>query len=84
MHALAAVTAKQLFALARGTPLVRYGKPIGKTLKEDGKTRECWVVPELVGGGGAGGLGGAWPLPAVKVLQIRGARGDWDVENVIG
>ncbi len=84
MHALAAVTAKQLFALARGTPLVRYGKPIGKTLKEEGKTRECWVVPELVGGGGAGGLGGAWPLPAVKVVQMRGARGDWDVESVIG
>lgn len=84
MHALAAVTAKQLFALARGTPLVRYGKPVGKTLKEEGKTRECWVVPELVGGGGAGGLGGAWPLPAVKVVQIRGARGNWDVESVIG
>lgn len=84
MHALAAVTAKQLFALARGTPLVRYGKPIGKTLKEEGKTRECCVVPELVGGGGAGGLGGAWPLPAVKVVQMRGARGDWDVESVIG
>lgn len=84
MHALAAVTAKQLFALARGTPLVRYGKPIGKILKEEGKRRECWVVPELVGVGGGEGISGAWPLPAVKVVQIRGGRGDWDVESVIG
>ncbi len=83
MHALAAMTGKQLFALARGTPLVRYGKPIRKILKEEGKRRECWVVPEMVGDGGER-TGGAWPLPAVKVVQIRGGRGEWEVESVIG
>ena len=84
MHALGAVTGKQLFALARRTPLVRYGKPIGKILKEEGGKRECWVVPDMVGGEGGGGFGAAWPLPAVKVVQVRGQKGQWDVESVIG
>ncbi|KAL8812062.1 MAG: hypothetical protein Q9223_007387, partial [Gallowayella weberi] len=33
MHALGAVTGKQIQVLARGTPLLRYGKPIGKVLE---------------------------------------------------
>ena len=84
MHALGAVTGRQLFALATGTPLVRYGKPIGKMLKEEGGKRECWVVPELVGEARGVGLGGAWPLPAVKAVQVRGRRGEWEVESVTG
>jgi len=84
MHALSAVTGKQLFALTRGTPLVRYGKPIGKMLKEEGGRRECWIVPELVGEGQGAVLGGAWPLPAVKVVQVRGGKGEWGVESVTG
>ena len=85
MHALTAVTAKQILGLAKGTPLLRYGKPIGKIVEErigeDGKRRrECWVVPELVGEKGSLG----WPLPAMKVVQRRDGRGEWGVERVVG
>ncbi len=85
MHALTAVTGKQILGLARGTPLLRYGKPVGKIMEEkvgeDGKRRrECWVVPELVGEKGSIG----WPLPAQKVVQRRDGRGEWAVERVVG
>ena len=85
MHALTAVTGKQILGLARGTPLLRYGKPVGKIVEEklgeDGKRRrECWVVPELVGEKGSIG----WPLPAQKVVQKRDGRGEWVVEKVVG
>lgn len=78
MHALVAVSEKQITALAHGTPLLRYGKPIGKMVEDKGK-RECWVVPELVGEKGRAG----WPLPAVKVLQRKDVREGWVVEKVI-
>ena len=85
MHALTAVTGKQILGLARGTPLLRYGKPVGKIVEEkmgeDGKRRrECWVVPELVGEKGSTG----WPLPAQKVLQRKDGKGEWVVEKVVG
>lgn len=85
MHALTAVTAKQILGLAKGTPLLRYGKPIGKMVEErigeDGKRRgECWVVPELVGEKGSAG----WPLPAMRVVQRRDGRREWGVERVVG
>ncbi|KAL0262749.1 putative ATP-dependent RNA helicase DHR1 [Diplodia seriata] len=80
MHPLCPVTGAQLTALARGTPLLRWGKPIGKVVDKgrdaaDGlERRECYVVPSLVGGAGRG-LG--WPLPARRVVQRRegGGRG---------
>lgn len=78
MHALVAISGKQIAALAHGTPLLRYGKPIGKIVEDKGK-RECWVVPELVGEKGRDG----WPLPAVKVLQRKDVREGWVVEKVI-
>ena len=80
MHALTAVTAKQIAALAKGTPLLAYGKPIGKIEEGGSKTRTCWIVPSLVGGKGSMG----WPLPAQKVAQKRDAKGEWVVEKVIG
>ena len=80
MHALASVTAKQVAALARGTPLLEYGKPIGKIKELDGGRRECWLVPELVGEKG----GRRWPLPAQKVIQKRENKDGWVVEKVIG
>ncbi len=80
MHALTAVTAKQIAGLAKGTPLLVYGKPIGKIEEGDSKTRTCWVVPSLVGEKGSMG----WPLPAQKVVQKRDGRGEWVVEKVIG
>lgn len=79
MHTLTEVTGKQLASLAKGTPLISYGKPI-KEVKlentESGKLREVWVVPSL-NAEGKGGLG--WPLPVRKVTQRRVA-GNWIVE----
>lgn len=79
MHALGSISGKQIAALARGTPLLQYGKPIGKVVEEGGK-RECWVIPELVGPAGRVG----WPLPAVQTIQKKDARNGWVVERVIG
>ena len=78
MHALGTVSGKQIAALAKGTPLLRYGKPIGK-ITEDGLRREYWSVPELVGEQGKLG----WPLPAVKISEKKGA-GGWIIEQVVG
>jgi ATP-dependent RNA helicase DHX37/DHR1 len=80
MHALTDVTGGQLAALAKGTPLIGYGKPI-KEVKgsegEGGKTREVWVVPYLRAEG-VGGMG--WPLPARKVKQRKVPGKGWVVE----
>ncbi|KAF4626541.1 hypothetical protein G7Y89_g11621 [Cudoniella acicularis] len=73
MHALTDITGGQLAALAKGTPLVHYGKPIKEVMpKMKGDTnaseRECWVIPYLRAEA-TGGLG--WPLPARKVVQKK-------------
>lgn len=78
MHALTAVSGKQIAALAKGTPLLRYGKPIGKVV-EEGTRRECQVVPELVGEMGRVG----WPLPAMQVVQRKDVRDGWVVDKVM-
>lgn len=78
MHALATIGGNQIRALASDTPLLRYGKPIGK-VDDKGKTRECWVVPELVGEMGRAG----WPLPALRVVQKKDAKDGWIVERNI-
>ncbi|KAM4056301.1 helicase associated (HA2) domain-containing protein [Hirsutella rhossiliensis] len=82
MHSLTDVTGGQLVGLAKGTPLISYGKPI-KEVKApaagaDGATvRECWVVPFLR----AEGVGGqGWPLPARKVRQRKVPGKGWVVE----
>ncbi|KAJ3542555.1 hypothetical protein NM208_g4038 [Fusarium decemcellulare] len=81
MHALTDVTGGQLAGLAKGTPLISYGKPI-KELKTtagvDGSTvRECFVVPYLRAES-TGGQG--WPLPAKKVKQRKVPGKGWVVE----
>ncbi|PFH59302.1 hypothetical protein XA68_12565 [Ophiocordyceps unilateralis] len=76
MHALTAVSGGQLAALAKGTPLVGYGKPI-KEVKAGVDSRECWVVPYLRAEGMGGGLG--WPLPAKRVTQRRVPGKGWVV-----
>ena len=80
MHPLTSVTATQLTALTKGTPLLEYGKPIGKIEPLPGQIdkRVCWVVPTLVGQRGIT----AWPLPARKVIQKRGLKGTWEVEKL--
>lgn len=81
MHALAAVTGKQTAALAQGSPLLEYGKPIGKVVESEdgGRRRECWVGVELRGQKGREG----WPLGAKRVVQVRRG-GEWVVEKVVG
>ncbi|KAI1390920.1 P-loop containing nucleoside triphosphate hydrolase protein [Hypoxylon trugodes] len=77
MLALTDVTGAQLASLAKGTPLLEYGKPIKEVAKTD-TTRECWVVPYLRAEGSAGGLG--WPLPVRKVTQKKVAGRGWVTE----
>ncbi|PMD43003.1 DEAH-box RNA helicase [Hyaloscypha variabilis F] len=82
MHALTDITGGQLAALAKGTPLLHYGKPIKEVMPKtkgegDAKVRECWVIPYLRAEG-TGGIG--WPLPARKVTQKKIPGRGWVVE----
>ncbi|ODM20368.1 hypothetical protein SI65_03421 [Aspergillus cristatus] len=80
MYPLVAPSGLQLAAIAHGTPLLEYGKPIGKIELLEGSVpprRACWVVPSLVGE--AGGMG--WPLPAKKVIQKKDPKGGWVIEK---
>ncbi|OTB07712.1 hypothetical protein M426DRAFT_19649 [Hypoxylon sp. CI-4A] len=76
MLALTDVTGAQLAALAKGTPLLTYGKPIKEVALADNR-RECWVVPYLRAEG-AGGLG--WPLPVRKITQKKVLGKGWVTE----
>ncbi|KAL8734556.1 MAG: hypothetical protein Q9166_001456 [cf. Caloplaca sp. 2 TL-2023] len=78
MHALTSVTDKQIQALAKGTPLLEYGKPIGKIVEVEGGMRKCWVGVEIRGEKGRDG----WPLGASRVVQRR-IGGEWVVEKVV-
>ena len=84
MHPLTEVSARQLVVLAKGTPLLEWGKPVGKVdvlPREEGKERrECTVVPSLVGQ--KGGLG--WALGGTSVVQRREPGTGWVVERVVG
>ncbi|KAJ0161106.1 putative ATP-dependent RNA helicase PB1A10.06c [Colletotrichum tanaceti] len=76
MQSLTDVTGGQLASLAKGTPLVSYGKPV-KEISSTASTREVWVVPYLR----AEGVGGqGWPLPMKKVTQRKVAGKGWVVE----
>jgi ATP-dependent RNA helicase DHX37/DHR1 len=82
MHSLTDITGGQLAALAKGTPLISYGKPIKEVMpktKSEGlaNERECWVIPYLRVEG-SGGIG--WPLPARKVTQKKIPGRGWVVE----
>ncbi|KAK4550724.1 hypothetical protein LTR36_000303 [Oleoguttula mirabilis] len=80
MHPLTTVQAPQLAKLAEGTPLLEFGKPIGKIeeLASSGR-RQCWVSVSLRAPGGSST---SWPLGAWKVVQRRG-KTDWTVESVV-
>lgn len=88
MFPLTPLDGAQLAHLARDTALISYGKPVPKSKIEDiagtPKRRECWVVAELKGASGKGGLG--WPLPPVKVRQVLDvkSKAGWTVEQVLG
>ena len=83
MHPLCAVSAKQLVALAEGTPLLEVGKPIGKIegleRSQEGRERRCvWVGLSLKGKGDA-----RWPVGSRKEVQVRRG-GVWVTEKVVG
>ena len=85
MHPLTPLTGKQILALARGSPLLEYGKPIGKPEILANKNgvqdrRLCWLAASLVGEKGSMG----WPLPAQRVEQKLGKSGYWEVESIVG
>ena len=81
MNSLTDIPGGQLAALAKGTPLLYYGKPIKEVKsasKSDlGNVRECWVIPYLRPEG-SGAIG--WPLPARKVTQKKVPARGWVVE----
>ncbi|KAI0898080.1 P-loop containing nucleoside triphosphate hydrolase protein [Annulohypoxylon nitens] len=76
MLALTDVSGAQLAGLAKGTPLLTYGKPIKEVVISATK-RECWVVPYLRAEK-TGGLG--WPLPVKKITQNRVPGKGWVTE----
>jgi len=83
LHPLCSVSAKQLVALADGTPLLEVGKPIGKieTLARSGEGKErraVWVGLSLKGKGDV-----RWPVGSRKEIQVR-KKGEWDTEKVVG
>lgn len=82
MHALTDISGNQLAALAKGTPLIEYSKPIKDAMsKSVGKgmedMRECWVIPSMKA---EGTVGVGWPLPARKVMQRKLPGKGWVVE----
>ena len=82
IHALTDITGGQLASLAKGTPLLHYGKPIKEVMPKlkgdgDGNARECWVIPYLRTES-TGGIG--WPLPARKVTQRKVPGQGWVVQ----
>ncbi|KAN0076296.1 P-loop containing nucleoside triphosphate hydrolase protein [Elaphomyces granulatus] len=81
MFPLVSPSGLQLTALAHGTPLIAYGKPIGKIESLGGlpELRECWVIPSLVGEAGSTG----WPLPARKVVQKKDLKDGWVIEKFL-
>ncbi|KAJ5302233.1 hypothetical protein PENANT_c008G08827 [Penicillium antarcticum] len=81
MFPLVVPSGLQLAAIAHDTPLMEYGKPIGKADALDGvpPRRSCWVVPSLVGDSGSTG----WPLPAKKVVQKKDPKAGWVIEKFV-
>ncbi|KAK1149862.1 putative ATP-dependent RNA helicase DHR1 [Aspergillus melleus] len=80
MYPLVSPSGLQLSAIAQGTPLIEYGKPIGNIEELGGvpPRRACWVIPSLVGETGRMG----WPLPAKKVVQKKDPREGWVIEKL--
>ncbi|KAI9799446.1 MAG: hypothetical protein M1825_004546 [Sarcosagium campestre] len=87
MHPLTPVSGAQLYALAKGTPLIEMGKPIREVALDDVspaagvggdvgpqvRRREVWRVPTLRGSK----AGQGWPLPAQRVVQRKTPGGAW-------
>lgn len=79
-HPLTAIGTKALASLAEGSPLLVFGKPIGKIEELSSQKRQCWVGVSLKA---LGTIGDGWPLGAWKVVEKRNSRGEWHVEKVV-
>ena len=75
MLPLTDITARQLGALARDTPLLQWGKPV-KEIRTDGSglVREGWFAPEMKVPGVSMV---AWPLPMMRVRQRKVGGKGW-------
>ncbi|KAI7360877.1 P-loop containing nucleoside triphosphate hydrolase protein [Hortaea werneckii] len=81
MHPLTAIEEGKVLAnLAEGTPLLEFGKPLGRIEELGASTtrRQCLVSVALKAPTGIA----SWPLTAWKVVQRRGKR-DWEVEKIV-
>ena len=84
MHPLCAIGPKALAVLAEGTPLLQFGRPVGRIEElprlggAAAQRRQCWVSVGMK----ATGASVEWPLGMWKVVQRRGER-DWEVERVV-
>ncbi|KAK4631557.1 Putative ATP-dependent RNA helicase [Fulvia fulva] len=80
MHPLTTAGPLLLSSLAEGSPLLEFGKPIGKIEEKDaGRTRVCFVGTALRDPNTAGTT---WPMKAWKVQQTRKGK-EWVVEKVL-
>ncbi|KAI5818764.1 P-loop containing nucleoside triphosphate hydrolase protein [Pyronema omphalodes] len=74
MKPLTTISGGQLAALAEGTPLITYSKPLEskppRILPDsNGNKREVWVVPRIGAALGKSGLG--WSMLPMKIVQKR-------------
>jgi ATP-dependent RNA helicase DHX37/DHR1 len=74
MKPLTTITGGQLAALAEGTPLITYSKPLEskppRILPDsNGNKREVWVVPRIGAALGKSGLG--WSMLPMKIVQKK-------------
>lgn len=77
MHALTDITGVYLSNLAKGTPLLEFGKPVKevKAWREGGESfRECFFVPYLRA---PNSPSQGWPLPTKKFKQKRVTGKGW-------
>ena len=80
MHALTDVSASRLAALAQGSPLLSYSKPIKEVIESPyALERVVWVQPYLKADGAAGGA--RWELPvSVKLREKKVPGKGWVVQ----
>ncbi|KAF2097434.1 P-loop containing nucleoside triphosphate hydrolase protein [Rhizodiscina lignyota] len=79
MHPLTPVSGAQLAVLARETPLLEWGKPVGKIEMIGQDRRICECVVSLIGDKGST----PWPLRSWKVKQKRLVGRGWVLEEIV-
>ncbi|EME47373.1 hypothetical protein DOTSEDRAFT_166379 [Dothistroma septosporum NZE10] len=81
MHPLTTAGPKLLSSLAEGSPLLEFGKPVGKIEEQDaGRKRVCFVSTSLRDPATPGAM--PWPMKAWRVQQVRKGK-EWTVEKVL-